>query len=221
MPIDVQMPDGTIISGVPDNITQADLLKRYQAYAPPKVSTGAVPDELGRYDAAKQPIEGPPVVTPEGGFSGALAGSTQQIQADIMRLAGKIGLKDTAQAEREAKQYEAQARKVFKPTEKGWTEDPLTKLAETAGGSLPYMAAPIAAGVAALALPEIGIAGGLIGTAELAAGAVGVGQFTGSNLSRQVQEGKTLEEATLKFIGVINDAPRYPPDLYKGWRRSI
>ena len=201
MPIDVQMPDGTIISGVPDNITQADLLKRYQAYAPPKVSTGAVPDELGRYDAAKQPIEGPPVVTPEGGFSGALAGSTQQIQADIMRLAGKIGLKDTAQAEREAKQYEAQARKVFKPTEKGWTEDPLTKLAETAGGSLPYMAAPIAAGVAALALPEIGIAGGLIGTAELAAGAVGVGQFTGSNLSRQVQEGKTLEEASLLKAG--------------------
>ena len=54
MPIDVQMPDGTIISGVPDNITQADLLARYKAYAPPVDPSGAVPDELGRYDAAKQ-----------------------------------------------------------------------------------------------------------------------------------------------------------------------
>jgi len=53
MPIDVQMPDGTIISGVPDNVTQSDLLKRYQAYTPP-AQNAAVPDELGRYDAAKQ-----------------------------------------------------------------------------------------------------------------------------------------------------------------------
>jgi len=201
MPIDVQMPDGTIISGVPDNVTQSDLLKRYQAYTPPKVATTAVPDELGRYDAAKQPVEGPPVANPQGGFSGALAGSTEQIQADISRLAGKIGLKDTAQAERDARMHEAEAKKVFKPTEQGWTEAPFTKLAETAGGSLPYMAAPVAAGVAALALPEIGLAGGLIGTAELAAGAVGAAQFTGTNLSRQVQEGKTLEEASLLKAG--------------------
>jgi hypothetical protein len=56
MPIDVQMPDGTIISGVPDNVTQSDLLKRYQAYTPP-AQNAAVPDELGRYDAAKQGIQ--------------------------------------------------------------------------------------------------------------------------------------------------------------------
>jgi hypothetical protein len=148
-----------------------------------------------------QPVEGPPVANPQGGFSGALAGSTEQIQADISRLAGKIGLKDTAQAERDARMHEAEAKKVFKPTEQGWTEAPFTKLAETAGGSLPYMAAPVAAGVAALALPEIGLAGGLIGTAELAAGAVGAAQFTGTNLSRQVQEGKTLEEASLLKAG--------------------
>jgi len=32
MPMNVQMPDGTIISDVPDNSTQADVLSRYQAY---------------------------------------------------------------------------------------------------------------------------------------------------------------------------------------------
>ena len=196
MPIDVQMPDGTIISGVPDNVTQSDLLKRYQAYTPP-AQNAAVPDELGRYDAAKQPtLQGP-----QSGGMAALQGSAEQIQADISRLAGKIGFKDVNTAEREAKQHEAEAARIYKPTEEGWTEAPFTKLGELAGGSLPYMAAPIAAGVGALALPEIGLAGGLIGTADLAAGAIGAAQFTGSNLSRQVQEGKTLEEASLLKAG--------------------
>jgi len=196
MPIDVQMPDGTIISGVPDNVTQSDLLKRYQAYTPP-AQNAAVPDELGRYDAAKQPtLQGP-----QSGGMAALQGSAQQIQADISRLAGKIGFKDVNTAEREAKQHEAEAARIYKPTEEGWMQAPLTKLGELAGGSAPYMLAPIAAGVGALALPEIGLAGGLIGTADLAAGAIGAAQFTGSNLSRQVQEGKTLEEASLLKAG--------------------
>ena len=33
--MDVQMPDGTIVTGVPDDITQADLLQRYSSYQPP------------------------------------------------------------------------------------------------------------------------------------------------------------------------------------------
>jgi DNA-binding transcriptional MerR regulator len=138
---------------------------------------------------------------PQSGGMAALQGSAQQIQADISRLAGKIGFKDVNTAEREAKQYEAEAAKIYKPTEEGWMQAPLTKLGELAGGSAPYMLAPIAAGVGALALPEIGLAGGLIGTADLAAGAIGAAQFTGSNLSRQVQEGKTLEEASLLKAG--------------------
>jgi len=33
--MDVQMPDGTIVTGVPDNITQQELMSRYQNYQPP------------------------------------------------------------------------------------------------------------------------------------------------------------------------------------------
>lgn len=33
MPIDVRMPDGTLVKNVPDNITQADLLARYNAFS--------------------------------------------------------------------------------------------------------------------------------------------------------------------------------------------
>jgi hypothetical protein len=56
------------------------------------------------------------------------------------------------------------------------------------------MVAPAAAGLAALALPvsaPVAIGAGLLG-----AGAVSAGQFTGSNLSRQVGTGKSLEEAS-------------------------
>jgi hypothetical protein len=57
------MPDGTIISGVPDNITQAELLARYKAFAPPAQPSGATSDDLGRFDVAKQNVPA------EAGFS--------------------------------------------------------------------------------------------------------------------------------------------------------
>ena len=44
------------------------------------------------------------------------------------RLKGKLGVKSTEEAEAEAKKHEEKASKVFKPTEKGWTEDPWEKL---------------------------------------------------------------------------------------------
>jgi phage shock protein A len=57
------------------------------------------------------------------------------------------------------------------------------------------MAAPAAAGLAALTLPvSAPVAAGL---GLLGAGAVSTGQFTGSNLGAQVETGKTLEEASL------------------------
>jgi hypothetical protein len=40
--MDVQMPDGTIVTGVPDDITQQDLLARYSAYTPPSVTENPI-----------------------------------------------------------------------------------------------------------------------------------------------------------------------------------
>ena len=139
-----------------------------------------------------------PEVKPDTGFTGALKSSAEQIQADYERLKGKLGVKSTEEAEAEAKKHEEKAQKVFKPTEEGWLEAPWTKLKETAGGSLPYMALPVAAGAVAGAAPVAGALG--IGTglaAGLGAGAASTAQFTGSNLSRQVQEGKSLQDASL------------------------
>ena len=36
--MDLRMPDGTLITGVPDNVNKADVIKRYQAYNAPKIA---------------------------------------------------------------------------------------------------------------------------------------------------------------------------------------
>jgi hypothetical protein len=116
----------------------------------------------------------------------ALKSGVSSLKGDVAALAGRTGLMDEAAAEKYIQEQEAYRQKTFKPTET-FGEAPLTKGLELLGGSLPYMAAPIAAGVAA---PE-GLA------ALAAAGLTSATQFTGSNLSRQMGEGKKLGETEL------------------------
>lgn len=140
------------------------------------------PDAFG----AAQPTQGEPQ---SGGIAAAKAGY-QNLKGDIAALAGRTGIMDEAAAEQYKAEREAEAKKIFRPTEKGWTEAPLTKLAELGGGSLPYMAAPLAAGALGAMAPVAGAGVGAAGLASLA-------QFTGSNLSRQMEEGKKLGETSL------------------------
>jgi hypothetical protein len=132
----------------------------------------------------KKADEGP---GPQGGFMASLKAGTSGLKSDVAALAGKAGLMDEDAAQKyieEQKKYQA---KTFKPTEEGWSEAPLTKVKELLGGSLPYMVAPVVAGAVA---PAGAAALGATGVASLA-------QFTGSNLSRQMDEGKTLKETEL------------------------
>jgi len=57
--MDVRMPDGTIITGVPDNITQADLLARYNRF-----STAAPAQQPPAAQALVQPEAGLPSIAP-------------------------------------------------------------------------------------------------------------------------------------------------------------
>ena len=137
------------------------------------------------------------------GFVPAIKSSYQQLKADAARLGAKVGVLDMQEAKDIASEAEKKAERDFTPTAKGWTEAPWLKFKELAGQSLPYMAAPIAAGAAAtIAAPEAILAGGLLTAADLAAGAAGVAQFTGSNLSRQVKEGTALENTNLMHAGM-------------------
>jgi hypothetical protein len=120
---------------------------------------------------------------PESGFVPALKSGVSSLKSDIAALAGRTGIMDQAAAEKYIKEQEEYQKRTFKPTET-FGEAPITKTLELLGGSVPYMAAPIAAGAIA---PAGALALG-------AAGAASAAQFTGSNLSRQMQEGKTLGE---------------------------
>jgi hypothetical protein len=134
------------------------------------------------------------------GLKAAASAGLERLKGQTALTAAKLGFKDIAEAEAYQKQQEAKAAERFTPTEKGWTEDFGLKFRETLGGSLPYMAAPVAAGAAALAAPvSAPVAAGL---GLLGAGAVSTGQFTGSNLARQMDEGRSLQDASLgKAVG--------------------
>jgi hypothetical protein len=179
MPIDVQMPDGTVITGVPDDITQADLLSRYTSYQ--KIPEGG----------------------PDTGFTGGFKSTVEKLKGETALTAGKLGIIDTKKAEEYRKEKEEAAERIFNPTEKGWSEAPLQKLKETAGQSAAYMAAPLAAAVGVALLPEAAVGAGIgaVTAAGLASAGVSFGQYTGSNLGRQVDEGKTLADADIIKAG--------------------
>ena len=140
-----------------------------------------------------------PAQEPTTGFTGAIGSSYQRLKGQGALLAGKVGLMDPAEAEQYYREQEKKAG-AFKPTEKGWGEAPLTKVAELAGQSIPYMVAPIVAGAAgAIAAPELAVAG--LGAGTLAAFGTNLGQFTASNLGRQMDTGKSLADTNLLKAG--------------------
>jgi hypothetical protein len=145
-------------------------------------------------DAFGAPVAAGPKQDTTGGKAAFSAGLTRLGgQAELLK--GKLGLKSEAEAQKEYEAAQAKAAARFTPTEKGFTEEPFLKFRELLGGSLPSMALPAAAGLAALAAPvSVPVAAGL---GLLGAGAVSAGQFTASNLGAQVDTGKTLEQASL------------------------
>lgn len=133
-----------------------------------------------------------PAPTPgEGGFIAATKAGWENLKGDVAGLAGRAGLMGIPEAEQYRSERKAEADKLFTPTQDDWSESPWLKVKELAGGSAPYMAAPVVAGIAA------GAAGAPALAAAGAAGLVSAGQFTGSNLTRQVQEGTPLADTDL------------------------
>lgn len=135
-------------------------------------------------------FEPPASEQPKGGFGAAFGAGVQNIIGQGALTAGKAGLIDTKRAEQIAAERDAKARGIFKPTEESFLDAPWQNTKELMGSSAPYMVAPLAAGAAAAGLGAPAAVG--MGAAGLAS----LGQFTGSNLDRQMDAGKTLEEAS-------------------------
>jgi hypothetical protein len=134
-----------------------------------------------------------PKTAPKSGFMPAMEASYESLKGNVGALAGRTGLMDINKAEQYQKAQEEKARAIFQPTQESWTQAPLTKIGELAGGSIPYMVAPVVAGALA---PQATVAG--IGAAAIARTGTSLLQFAGSNLSRQTDTGKTLAETDLR-----------------------
>jgi len=91
-------------------------------------------------------------IKPDTGFTGAFSAGKERLKGDVALLAGKTGLMSLEDAERYKQEKDILAQRMFKPTEEGWSQARLLEFRETLGGSLPYMAAPLAAGVGAKVL---------------------------------------------------------------------
>ena len=130
-----------------------------------------------------------PEAAPESGFTPALKAGISGLKSAGAALAGRTGLMDVERAQQVMEEEAKYQQKTFKPTET-WGEAPVTKGLELLGGSLPYMAAPLALGVAGAAAP-------IAGAGTAAAGLASLAQFTGTNLQRQTEEGKKLQETEL------------------------
>jgi hypothetical protein len=177
MPQYLPLPDGNSVTIQPGETPQQTWARALQMY----------PESFG----GKAKEEQAPVSTAKG-LIPAFKGTFQELKGQTALTAGKLGLTDEAQAQ---KYYEAQKAKGYKPTEEGWLEAPFLKTKELIGGSLPYVVAPLLAGVAAEAAPLTGLAALAAGAG--ATGLASAGQFVGSNLARQMEGGKSLKETDL------------------------
>jgi hypothetical protein len=135
---------------------------------------------------------------PESGFVAGVKSGFANLKADVANLGAAAGIEG---AEQYAKEQKAKAARTYKQPE-SFSAAPVDYILGLAGQSLPYMAAPLVAGAGAALLPEAvagtAILGGLtnVGTAAAtgAAGLTSAAQFTGSNLSRQQDEGVAAKD---------------------------
>jgi len=134
-------------------------------------------------DAIRQ-MTAAPKPQPKAGFMPNVKAGIERMKGDYYAGLAALG-RPGAAAEAAAHRQKA-AEIAYTPE---FTEHPLDFLTSVAGGSVPYMAAPLAAGAAATPLGALGAMG--------AAGAASAAQFTGSNLSRQLEEGTRPEALSL------------------------
>lgn len=135
-------------------------------------------------------------VPPESGFKAAIGSGIRKLQgAGELGLAG-LGFKSNEEAEAARARLEQEDRAKYKSASKGWSETPWEAFKETAGESLPFMAAPVVAGGAAALFGAPALA------ATGAAGLASAAQFTLTNADRQVNEDKKIADIDWKSAGL-------------------
>ena len=125
-----------------------------------------------------------PEAKPESGPIAAAKASLERLQGDWEAVKARFGSEGAAER---AAAHRREAERIFKMP--SFTEHPVDYVTSLLGASAPYMAAPILAGLAATPAGAI--------PALAATGLASAAQFTGSGLSRQLEEGTRPEELNL------------------------
>jgi hypothetical protein len=133
-----------------------------------------------RFGIGEAPVEQAAPKEPETGFIAGIKSGYERLKGDVGAIGATAGVEG---AEEYAAKQRKKAGEIYKQPE--FTERPIDYVTGLLGQSLPYMVAPIAAAAVAPA--------GLL--AMGAAGAASAAQFTGSNISRQLEEGVSAKDA--------------------------
>tara|TARA_R110000868_G_scaffold274341_1_gene533634 strand:- start:17394 stop:23798 length:6405 start_codon:yes stop_codon:yes gene_type:complete len=178
-PVDVTQPP----------TTKAPVTKSVAPAAPINVmGQQFTPEEYAKYSG--MPIAAKPGEQAKGEFSGNFGRGLYNLAADLALAYGK-STGNIEEAEKEAKRLREYGEATYTPSTKTFKEDPIAKIQQLAGGSAPYMIGTIAASMGSAGLGLTGLAGTALPFIASAT------QFVGSNLQRQMDTGKKLEEAKL------------------------
>lgn len=127
---------------------------------------------------------------PETGFFPGLRAGTEQLKGAVGAIGAAMGVEG---AEEYAAEKRRRAAEIYRQPE--FTEAPVSYLTGLLGQSIPFMAAPVAAGVAGAAAVPVGASALTTGlAAAIPAGLTSATQFTGTNLERQLAEGKRAQD---------------------------
>lgn len=175
----------------------------YRVEGPAGASNDAIISALQEHlkSAAPSTTEAPaPAPVPESGIGAAFRSGLSSLEGDVQAVRAAFGAEGA-----EAKAAEARKRAAEQYKQPEFLDSPLSYIAGLAAQSAPYMVAPIVAGGIAASAPvstAIGLGAGAAGL--LGAGAVSAAQFTGSNLSRQLELGKAAKD--LEVLNAVGAA---------------
>lgn len=209
--MDVQMPDGTIITGVPDNITQSDLLSRYQGFQPQSSGLASLQSTL------------PPTSNPLYGLVSRAGSIVGEGIEGIARIAEKAGDKleslapiSGLTAEQITKERQLEPLFKFAESTKAWARginyEPSTKLSELA--SNPLNAIPFIAERVISSAPDMA-------AAVLAAPAYVTARTNEILNERLKNDDKTLDDATVKDVTMALGGAVLETTLERGATKAL
>lgn len=173
----------------------------YRVEGPAGASNDAIISALQEHlkSAAPSTTEAPASApVPESGIGAAFRSGLSNLEGDVQAVRAAFGAEGA-----EAKAAEARKRAAEQYKQPEFLDSPLSYIGGLAAQSAPYMVAPIIAGGIAASAPvstAIGLGAGAAGL--LGAGAASAAQFTGSNLSSQLELGKAAKDLeVLKAVG--------------------